>query len=76
MIPGRYAPLLFGAILSGLMSLIVSAIATVRVLGFDASFASAWLPAWFMAWAVAFPTVLVIAPITRKIVDGMIVRAP
>ncbi|EIT71910.1 hypothetical protein WQQ_20470 [Hydrocarboniphaga effusa AP103] len=46
------------------------------MLGFDASFASAWLPAWFMAWAVAFPTVLVIAPITRKIVDGMIVRAP
>jgi hypothetical protein len=32
MIPARFAPILFGFILSGLMSAIVSAIATARVL--------------------------------------------
>ena len=33
MIPARYAPIVFGLILSGLMSLIVSGIATLRAVG-------------------------------------------
>lgn len=71
MIPVRFAPLLFSAILSGAMSLIVSGISTLRVLGFEPAFAEAWLTSWAIAWAIAFPTVAVIAPITRKLVDAM-----
>lgn len=74
MIPARFAPLLFSAILSGLMSLIVSAISTWRVLGFAPAFMSSWLDAWAIAWAIAFPTVAVIAPVTRMLVDAMTVR--
>ncbi|MGH8516826.1 MAG: DUF2798 domain-containing protein [Panacagrimonas sp.] len=71
MIPVRFAPLLFSAILSGLMSLIVSAISTLHVLGFESAFMTAWLASWSVAWAIAFPAVAVIAPITRKLVDAM-----
>lgn len=74
MIPRKYAPLLFSAILSGLMSLIVSAISTYRLLELDAAFYPAWLAAWGMGWAVAFPTVSVIAPLTRRIVDAITAR--
>ena len=43
MIPARYAPVLFGFLLSGLMSLIVSAIATYRAAGLVQGFAGLWL---------------------------------
>ncbi|MEM7642857.1 MAG: DUF2798 domain-containing protein [Pseudomonadota bacterium] len=68
MIPARYAHILFGFILSGLMSCLVSGIATLRVTGPVASFPMDWMGAWLFSWAVAFPTVLVVAPIARRLV--------
>ncbi len=68
MIPARFAPLLFGLILSGLMSFIVSGISTVRAAGLGPDLAGLWFSAWLASWLVAFPTVLVVAPIARKLV--------
>ena len=62
MIPARYAPVLFGLLLSGLMSLIVSGIATWQAAGLSPSFPLLWMGAWLSSWLVAFPTVLVVAP--------------
>lgn len=76
MIAPRYAPVLSSAILSGTMSLIVSAISTLRVLGLDSDFVPAWLASWGIAWAISFPTVAVIAPVTRWIVQAMTARTP
>lgn len=65
----RYAPILFGFLLSGFMSFLVSGISSARALGFSAEAAAAWLPtAWLFSWAVAFPAVLVAAPMVRRIV--------
>ena len=74
MIPARFAPMLFGFILSGLMSLVVSGIATWRNLGASGAFTSAWMGAWITAWCVAFPVVLVVAPVTRRLVQGLVAR--
>lgn len=71
MIPEKYAPVLFGAILSGLMSLLVSGIATLRAVGPSADFLTLWFGAWLTAWMVAFPVVLLIAPFARKMVHGL-----
>jgi len=65
MFPKRFAPALFGLILSGLMSLLVSGISTYRAIGFGESYAGLWLSAWLTAWLVAFPVVLVLAPFAR-----------
>lgn len=67
-LPKSFAPVLFGLLLSGLMSLIVSGIATARVLGLATEFPMAWLTSWLGSWAVAFPSVLVVAPFVRRIV--------
>lgn len=75
MLPARYAPALFGFILSGLMSLLVSAISTLRAVGPRADWLPLWMGAWLTAWAIAFPVVLVMAPITRRIVQRL-VRQP
>ncbi|HSX92056.1 MAG TPA: DUF2798 domain-containing protein [Hydrogenophaga sp.] len=68
MLPAKFAPALFGLILSGLMSLLVSGISTLRAVGFIDGFASLWVSAWLSAWLVAFPVVLVVAPLTRRAV--------
>ena len=74
MISARYAPILFGFILSGLMSFIVSGIATVRAMGLIDGVGPAWIGAWLFSWSVAFPTVLVVAPLTRRAVTRLVAR--
>jgi hypothetical protein len=59
MLPKTCAPALFGLILSGLMSLLVSGISTYRAVGFSDGYAGLWTSAWLTAWLVAFPVVLV-----------------
>lgn len=68
MLPKKFAPALFGLILSGLMSLLVSGISTYRVVGFGEGYAGLWTSAWLTAWLVAFPVVLVVAPLARQTV--------
>jgi hypothetical protein len=72
MLPVRYAPALFGLILSGLMSLLVSAISTLRAIGPGADWLPLWMSAWLTAWLIAFPVVLVVAPLTRRIVQRLV----
>jgi len=73
--PPRYAPILFGFVLSALMSFIVSGIATFRNAGLADEFLTLWINAWLPSWIIAFPTVLIVAPMARRLV-GMLVKAP
>ncbi len=72
MIPARFAPIVFGFILSGLMSCMVSGIATLRAIGVDPGFFGQWMGSWATSWAVAFPVVLVVAPFTRRVVARLV----
>lgn len=72
MIPARYEHMLFGFVLSGLMSCIVSGISTLRAAGLVEGFAGLWLSAWLTSWLVAFPVVLVVAPASRRIVHRLV----
>ena len=71
----RFAPILFGFVLSALMSFVVSGIATFRNAGLVDGFFGLWVGAWLLSWLIAFPVVLVVAPIARKFV-GMLVKVP
>ena len=68
MIPARYAPMLFSLILSCWMSLLLTGVATLRTVGLHAGVLKAWLGAWLTGWPIAFPTVLVAAPLARRLV--------
>jgi hypothetical protein len=71
--PARFAPAMFGFILSGFMSFAVSGIAMLRNAGLVDGFFGLWVNAWLPSWAFAFPVVLVVAPITPRLV-GMMVK--
>jgi hypothetical protein len=72
MISPRFAPVVFGFVLSALMSFIVSGIATLRTAGWTDDFISLWLGAWLPSWLVAFPVVLVVAPLARRAVSKLV----
>lgn len=74
MIPEKYGPVLFGAILSGLMSLLVSGISTFRAIDPANSFLPLWLSAWLTAWLIVFPVVVLVAPLARKVVQRLIAK--
>jgi hypothetical protein len=75
MLPQRFAPLLFGLILSGLMSLLVSGVSLLRATGVVQGFLGAWANAWLTAWLFAFPVVLLIAPLARAAVARLTTRS-
>ena len=72
MIPARFVPIAFGFVLSALMSLLVSGISTFRMAGLADHFIGLWAGAWLPSWLIAFPVVLVVAPVTRRIVTGLV----
>lgn len=73
-IPKRYEVVVFSFFLSMFMSLLVSGIATARALGVSGAFLEA-LPGTFLSsWIVAFPAVLVVAPLVRKLVALLVVK--
>ena len=75
MIPARYAPALFALILSGLMSFVVSGIATIRAIGPVEGLFSTWMSSWGFCWLVAFPTAMIVAPLARRIVARATLKA-
>jgi hypothetical protein len=70
-IPARFAPVLFGALLSAIMVAIVSAFVLATSQGIDAGFPAQWLRSCMTTWPVAFPTVLLVAPWVRGVVGRL-----
>ncbi len=70
-IPRRFAPVVFGFFLSGIMTLVVSAVTTYRNLG-TTGFVGHWLTAYVSAWPITFPTATLVAPLVRKFVEHLL----
>ncbi len=59
--------------LSLMMSGIVSAVATIRALGFEAM-VTVWPLSWLTSWIVAFPAVLLVLPVARRLTALVVER--
>lgn len=55
-----------------LMSCLMSFVITLFNMGFAENLLSLWLQAWSFAFVVAFPTVVVVAPLVRKLTAAVI----
>jgi hypothetical protein len=65
-IPVRFAPILFGAMLSAIMVAVVTAVVLLLNRGLTADFAVRWLKSFLSTWPIAFPTVMIVAPAVRR----------
>ena len=70
-IPNRFAPVVFGALLSAIMVAVVSAIVLALNQGIQQGFVWQWLRSCVTTWPVAFPTVTVVAPWVRRTVGRL-----
>ena len=70
-IPARFAPLLFGALLSAIMVSLVSAFVLLINQGLHADFLATWARSCATTWPVAFIAVTLVAPGVRRVVAKM-----
>jgi len=66
-LPPRYNAIAIPLLLSLLMTCIVSGIATVNSIGLAADILEKWMRAWGLSWVVAFPIMLFVLPLVRRI---------
>ena len=72
-IPKRFENVVFGLLLSAMMSFLVTGIANVMGIGVsDPAFFGKWMRSWGTSWAFAFPVVLFVAPLVRRIVHRLV----
>lgn len=67
-IPNRFAPVVFGALLSAIMVAVVSAMVLAINQGLQQGFVWQWLRSCATTWPLAFPTVTLVAPWVRRVV--------
>ncbi len=65
--PARAMIFLVPFFLSLVMSGIVALISTIRALGFTSDVLTPWISSWGLSWMIAFPTVLFVLPIARRV---------
>lgn len=73
-LPKRFENVAFGFLLAGMMSFLVTGLATLLAAGPGSAFVALWMKAWLSSWAVAFPVVLIVAPIVRRVVQRIIIE--
>ncbi len=67
-LPPRHNAIAMPFVLSMLMTIVVSGISTLTVVGLKAGWHGLWYKAWLLSWAVAFPTMVFVLPIARRLV--------
>jgi Protein of unknown function (DUF2798) len=74
-LPVRFHWLVLPLVMSVFMTFVVSGVSIARVRGVGDGFVDAWLPSWGLSWIVAFPVLIAIMPLVRRVVS-LIVEPP
>jgi len=73
-LPARYATVLLPFFLTFIMTCVVSLISTLRGAGFGVGFFALWLGSWALSWVVAFPTMLLVLPLVKRVTAAIVRR--
>jgi len=71
-LPARYATVVMPFFLSIIMTCVVSFISTLRGAGFIPGFFPLWLGSWAVSWLVAFPTMMLVLPVVRRVTAAFV----
>lgn len=73
-LPSRYGRYVMPLILTFLMTFAVAGISTwIAVESLSVFFLRSWMKSWMVSWAIAFPAMVMLMPVTQRIV-ALIVR--
>ena len=71
-IPKRFFPVVFAFFLTLIMVFIVTGVGTAVNVGLPPNFFLLWMKAWGAAWLVAFPSAIFVAPLARRLTEGVL----
>jgi hypothetical protein len=71
-VPAKHQHILVGFLMALLMSCIMSFVISVINVGWIDAIASIWLKAWGTAFIIAFPIILLIGPVVRKLAAKLV----
>lgn len=71
-LPPRYNAIAMPLVLSMLMTIVVSGISTLNAVGFEPGWQMLCFRAWLLSWAVAFPAMVFVLPVARRIVAQVV----
>ena len=71
-LPASYAKWVMPFLLSLFMTCIVSLISTMHTVGPVGGFVGIWMSAWAWSWVFAFPVLLLILPVVRKLTAAIV----
>ncbi|MCC5451363.1 DUF2798 domain-containing protein [Rheinheimera sp. UJ51] len=71
-LPAKTAGLVMPLLLSIMMTCIVSLVSTLSSLGWSAFTFTGWLSAWGLSWVIAFPTLLLVLPMVKKLTSYLV----
>ncbi|WP_371133345.1 DUF2798 domain-containing protein [Pseudomonas sp.] len=71
-VPSRFVGFVMPLILSIFMTCIVSLICTLSTVEITSKFFRIWMGAWGLSWVAAFPTLLLILPVVRKLTAAIV----
>ena len=63
-------------ILSGIMSGAISCFNIYLKIGAAQGFLGIWLHAWSLSWLMAFPLIMIMLPIVRKLLSKIVAQPP
>ncbi len=71
-LPARFNAIALPFVLTFMMTNVVSCVSTLWAIGLAPDFAHVWMSAWALSWIVAFPVVLFVLPLSRRIVAALV----
>lgn len=74
-LPPKWGLIVMPLLMSGMMSGIICMVNLLRVFGWRMDVLQEWPSTWLMAWAVAFPSVLLVMPVAKRITAKLVRQA-
>lgn len=71
-LPAKYEGRVMPLLLSVFMTFIVSFVSTVLAVGFTPKLVTLWPQAWVTSWVVAFPTLLLVLPMVKRLTKAIV----
>jgi len=76
-LPARYGRFVMPLILTFLMTFAVAGISTwIVVESFSLFLLKSWLKSWMVSWVIAFPAMVMLMPVTRRLVALVVRKDP
>lgn len=71
-LPPHFNSTVLPGVLSFLMTMVISFVTTFANLGMSDKFLTKWFGAWMFSWIIAFPTLVILLPLVRKLVSNFV----